>query len=84
MSGYQPENIGFETEDQQRWRNYLNGVDSTDKVINVKSWKYIIEEVDDMAVQVLSAYPQLVYVSAEDFDRWVRPEEMVSGAESAS
>jgi len=66
MSGYQPEDIGFETVDQQRWRNYLNGVNSTDKIINVRSWQYIIEEVDDMSVQVLSAYPQLVYVSAED------------------
>lgn len=66
MSGHLPDEAGFETDDQQRWRNYLNGVDSNDQIINVKSWQYIIEEIDDMASHVLSAYPQLAYVSAED------------------
>src|SRR4051812_43147249 len=66
MSRPQPDFGEFETEDQQRWRNYLSGVESNDNVINVKSWQYIIEEVDDMSVQVLAEYPQMVHISAED------------------
>ena len=66
MSGYLPEDAGYESEDQQRWRNYLSGVESADEVITVRSWQYIIEEIDEICIHVISEYPQLRHVSAED------------------
>ena len=66
MSNLLPGDGESESDEQQRWRNYLHGVESNDETINVTAWQYIIEEVDEMSVQVLAAYPQLVHVSAED------------------
>lgn len=44
----------------------MSGVESSDNVINVKAWQYIIGEVDSISVQVLAEYPQMVHISAED------------------
>jgi len=66
MSRFLSEDREFESDDQERWRNYLTGVESGDSCIMNNSWRYIIECIDEMSVQVLSEYPQLFHVAAED------------------
>lgn len=66
MSGHRAEDVDFETDEQQRWRNCLSGVESSDAVIIRKSWQYIIDDVDELSVQVLAEHPHLYHVSAED------------------
>jgi RNA polymerase sigma factor (sigma-70 family) len=66
MSRFLSEDRDFESDDQQRWRNYLTGVESGDSSISERSWLYIIEYIDEMSVQVLGEYPQLFHVAAED------------------